>query len=95
MAIKRNARYRDLTVTDPQLAAEWDYSRNGSLTPEDVTRGSEEKTWWVCEEGHHYEAAVFSRKAYFRLRRAILRCMEPWRYSKNSHDVRSSHDILA
>lgn len=63
MAIKRNARYTSITVTDPAIAAQWDWDNNKTITPEDVTRGSEEKVWWTCEEGHHYEAAVFSRVA--------------------------------
>lgn len=38
----------DLLTTDPDLALEWDYSRNGGLTPKDVSRGSNKKVWWVC-----------------------------------------------
>ena len=53
----------DLATTHPLLAAEWDEERNGALSPEDVTRGSEKNVWWRCPEGHSYQAMVFSRVA--------------------------------
>ncbi|PER51002.1 hypothetical protein COL26_33280 [Bacillus thuringiensis] len=34
------------------MAANWDYSRNGNITPNDVLRGSGKKYWWKCPEGH-------------------------------------------
>lgn len=32
--------YNDLQTTRPDLASEWNYERNGDITPEQVTRGS-------------------------------------------------------
>ena len=32
--------YNDLATTHPELAAEWDYDRNGELRPSDVLAGS-------------------------------------------------------
>lgn len=45
----------------PELAAQWHPEKNGDLTPEDVSAGSNRKVWWICEEGHEWEATVASR----------------------------------
>lgn len=50
-----------LAVCRPDLAAEWDYSRNGDLTPETVSKSSSKRVWWVCPNGHHYQSAVYNR----------------------------------
>lgn len=52
----------DLLTLNPELAAEWDYDRNGSLKPEDVMPGSGKKVWWICEKGHSWMAVIYSRK---------------------------------
>ena len=36
----------DLATTHPRLASEWDYERNGELTPDQVTYGSSQIVWW-------------------------------------------------
>jgi len=51
----------DLVTLRPDLAAEWDGTRNGKLTPQLVSPGSAKKVWWVCQRGHPYQAHVFSR----------------------------------
>ena len=51
----------DLATTFPALAQQWDSARNGKLTPQDVFPGTEKKVWWICENGHSYQAAVSSR----------------------------------
>ena len=45
----------------PQLCKEWNYERNGLLTPERVSKGSHKKVWWKCEKGHEWQASVKSR----------------------------------
>jgi hypothetical protein len=49
--------------THPHLAEEWHPSKNGTLTPRDVTSKSKERIWWKCPEGpdHEWEATVNSR----------------------------------
>ena len=44
-----------------QLLSEWNYEKNGSTTPETVSKGSHNKVWWRCPEGHEWEAQVKSR----------------------------------
>ncbi|WP_442598107.1 zinc-ribbon domain-containing protein [Neobacillus sp. D3-1R] len=50
-----------LSKTHPHLAIEWDYNKNDDLTPDNVTKGSHEKVWWLCERNHSYPAVVYSR----------------------------------
>jgi hypothetical protein len=54
-----------LATTHPELAAQWHPMNNGSLTPNDVTSGSNKKVWWLCsmDEDHEWEAMVNSRKS--------------------------------
>lgn len=53
----------DLATTMPEIAAQWDYEKNGGLTPEDVRAGSGDRVWWKCERGHSWQTAVYHRKA--------------------------------
>ena len=53
----------DLQSVHPELAKEWNYERNGSLTPEQVTYGSSKKVWWVCNKGHEWQTTVAHRTA--------------------------------
>ena len=51
----------DLATTHPQLAAEWHPTLNGDLKPTDVMYGSATKVWWLCPEGHAYQASLLHR----------------------------------
>ena len=53
----------DLATTHPALAAEWDFSRNGALTPQAVSKGCAKQIWWICQRGHSYHAKPYSRVA--------------------------------
>lgn len=50
-----------LAVVNPGLAAQWHPTKNGDLTPEMVTAGSNKKVWWRCKEGHEWPATIESR----------------------------------
>jgi hypothetical protein len=50
-----------LETLNPALAKQWHPTKNGILTSNDVTCGSRKKVWWVCSEGHSYEASVANR----------------------------------
>ena len=52
----------DLKTTHPQLVFEWNYEKNGNIKPSDVITGSGDSYWWICENGHEWEAQVCSRK---------------------------------
>ena len=51
----------DLATTHPELAAEWDYERNGDLTPEMVHSGMHTTVWWESH-GHYWPQSLVSRK---------------------------------
>ena len=52
-----------LSVVNPELASEWHPTKNGELTPEIITAGSGRKIWWLCKEGHEWQAAVVGRNS--------------------------------
>ena len=55
--------YNDLATTHPELAAEWDYDRNGELRPSDVLAGSTRAVWWKCSKCHGvWQCKVVNRK---------------------------------
>jgi len=51
----------NLYMLKPNLIMEWHPSKNGNLRPRDVTPGSGKKAWWLCGEGHEWQAAIYSR----------------------------------
>ena len=55
------AGYNDLLTTPPAIAAEWDYSKNGTISPKEVSYGSAKKYWWICSNGHSYESPFEGR----------------------------------
>ena len=40
-----------LATLNPELAKEWHPTKNGKLTPFDVSIGSNKKVWWKCDKG--------------------------------------------
>ena len=51
----------DLATTHPHLAAQWNYEKNGDLTPQQFPHGTLKKVWWKCKKGHEWEAGISSR----------------------------------
>ena len=58
---KQDCLNNSLAVTNPELASQWHPTKNGTLTPEMFTQGSNEKAWWICPLGHEWEARISSR----------------------------------
>lgn len=52
---------KTLTITHPDLAAEWHPTKNDSLTPKQVSFGSVIKAWWLCQCGHEWETRIDTR----------------------------------
>lgn len=51
-----------LATNNPELAAEWHPTKNGELTPYDVTLNSGQYIWWECKEcGHEWVVRVADR----------------------------------
>ena len=54
--------FNDLATTHPLLIREWNYEKN-EILPDTISRGSNKKVWWKCEEGHEWQASIGSRSA--------------------------------
>ena len=50
-----------LANVNPNLAAEWHPNKNAPLTPDNFTQSAKPKVWWMCEEGHEWQATIYSR----------------------------------
>jgi hypothetical protein len=51
----------DLATISPEVAAEWHPTKNGDLTPQQVTDVSHKKVWWLGSCGHEWEYEVRHR----------------------------------
>lgn len=58
---RRLSSTNSLVTRAPHLIAEWHPTKNGTLTPKDVTVGTPRAAWWVCPKGHEYETLVYNR----------------------------------
>ncbi len=78
---KKSSKDYNLKFTHPTLAAQWHPEKNGPLTPEDVTPGSDRIVWWLCTEGHEFEASVNVR-AYGRACPHCYRLKRNWKINR-------------
>lgn len=53
--------FNDLATLEPEIAAQWHPTLNGSLTAEMVTVGAHRKVWWECPSGHVWKSMIYSR----------------------------------
>lgn len=53
--------YNDLKTLRPDISKQWHPTKNGNMKPEDFLVGSHYKVWWICENGHEWEASIESR----------------------------------
>lgn len=52
--------FNDLVTKRPDLAAQWHPTKNLML-PSEVAPTANKKAWWVCPEGHEWEASINNR----------------------------------
>lgn len=52
-----------LSVAAPALAAEWHPTKNGSLTPDQISAGTKQLAWWSCSSNltHEWRSSVNGR----------------------------------
>lgn len=55
--------FNDLTTTNPTLALEWHPTMNGDVLPTMVSASSHKKAWWICQNGHEWQAEIANRNA--------------------------------
>jgi hypothetical protein len=48
-------------ITNTDLLKEWHLTKNSGLNLRNLPDGFNKKVWWICEEGHEWEATVKSR----------------------------------
>ncbi len=53
--------FNDLATTNPELLNEWNYERNGEITPHNTSKGSSIKIWWKCKNGHEWQSLIHNR----------------------------------
>lgn len=60
---KQVARSEALSVTHPDIAAQWHPARNGEKSPDDFTFGSHHEVWWQCPtyKTHTWRSRISSR----------------------------------
>lgn len=56
--LKKNSSLFDVA---PNLVKEWHPTANSSLTPRNVKIIYAKKVWWLCNEGHKWQATIKSR----------------------------------
>jgi len=52
-----------LGVKRPELICQWDYDKNGNITPFDVSFMSSKKVWWLCDKNHSYLSVISGRSS--------------------------------
>ena len=50
-----------LLFSNPEIANEWNYEKNGNLRPKNLTANSNKKVWWKCKKGHEWQATISDR----------------------------------
>ena len=53
--------FNDLQTINPELANQWHPTKNGDITPSDITAYSNKKFWWQCECGHEWQSSCNNR----------------------------------
>ena len=88
-----------LLFSNPEIAKEWNYVRNGNLNPQNLTINSNKKVWWKCSKGHEWQARIDHRnsgsgcpycagkkvlKGFNDLQTINPALAEEWNYEKNN-----------
>ena len=91
--------FNDIASTNPELLKEWDYSKN-TIKPDEVTKGTHKKIWWICSNNHSYEATIPARRrgtgcpycsgnkilvGFNDLATTNPELLEKWNYEKNNN----------
>ena len=53
--------YRTPATEFPDLVKQWHPTKNIGLSPQDVPPATHRKVWWVCENGHEWQAQINAR----------------------------------
>lgn len=50
-----------IAETHPHLLTEWHPTKNVGIGPTEISGGSHQSIWWICKQGHEWQAIVKSR----------------------------------
>lgn len=78
-------RFKDLSLASlyPEMAKDWDYSKNDKeLSPETISPNSEKLVWWKCEHGVEWRQNVVSRKKSYLHGRDFASCLPSLGYHR-------------
>lgn len=81
----------------PELVKEWIIDKNLPISPEKITAGSNKIVWWICKNGHEWQASISNRvkgsgcaacskkisSAEYNLQNTNSDLLQYWDYSKN------------
>ena len=88
-----------LLFSNPEIAKEWNYEKNGNLKPEHFAANSHKKVWWKCPKGHEWQSTIKDRnsgngcpycaskmvlKGYNDLQAVNPSLTKEWNYEKNN-----------
>jgi len=87
--------FNDLLTTNPELEKEWNTRNNKDIS--EFSYGSQYKAWWICDLGHEWQAAIYSRTG--KKPRGCSKCAFKNKSSKAEQEILeylskiSSHEI--
>lgn len=58
---RRVSKENSLYNMNQELAMQWHPTKNGKLTPLDVTAYSSKRAWWICDKGHEWPTEISNR----------------------------------
>lgn len=61
-SFQSNCIEHSLEKIDPSLAKQWDFEKNGGLTPDKISANNSKKIWWKCSNGHSWQATIKNRR---------------------------------
>jgi predicted nucleic acid-binding Zn-ribbon protein len=79
---------QSLAERDPELAAQWHPSRNGSVKPSNVTANSGQTVWWLCDRRHEWPAMINNRSK-------ARGCPQCTLWGTSVEEIRLRHELLA
>ena len=92
--------FNDIAFTNPDLAAQWHPTKNGKLTPHDISKGYDKKVWWLLpfddlKTGKHFDFE-WKEYPYVRLKEGIgCPYLSGHRVWEGFNDLNSSNSELA
>lgn len=78
---------KTLSNFNPELAAQWHPTKNGDLTPDDVTSSSDLKVWWLAPCGHEWQTKISSRVYKTDLSCTVCQRLESMQYASQHREI--------